>query len=114
MTFARYMALCLDHPEHGYYMQGHERTGVRGDYFTSADLHPIFARLIARQAAEMWEVLGKPARFTWAEMGAGRGWFARDFLAWVSHARADFAAALDYVAVEPGARQREHIQQRLA
>jgi len=113
MTFARYMALCLYHPEHGYYMQGRERTGARGDYFTSADLHPIFARLIARQAAEIWEILGKPARFTWVEMGAGRGWFARDFLAWVAVARPDFRAALDYVAVEPGPRQRDRLLERL-
>ncbi|PYU99073.1 MAG: SAM-dependent methyltransferase [Acidobacteria bacterium] len=114
MIFARYMTLCLYHPEHGYYMQGRERTGVGGDYFTSADLHPIFARLIARQAAEMWEILGKPARFTWVEMGAGRGWFARDFLAWVAAARPDFMAALDYLAVEPGPRQRDRLLERLA
>lgn len=101
ITFERYMALCLYHPEHGYYMQGRERTGVRGDYFTSPDLHPIFARLIARQAAEMWEALRRPAPFTWVEMGAGRGWFARDFLLWVKSARPDFGGALDYVIVEP-------------
>ena len=65
------MALCLYHPEFGYYMRGFERTGIRGDYFTSADLHPIFARLVARQAAEMWRVLGRPSVFTWVEMGAG-------------------------------------------
>ena len=53
VTFERYMALCLYHPEYGYYMRGHERTGARGDYFTSPDLHPIFARLIARQAVEI-------------------------------------------------------------
>lgn len=58
MTFEHYMALCLYHPEFGYYMQGRDRTGVAGDYFTSSDLHPVFARLVARQAAEMWEVLG--------------------------------------------------------
>ena len=78
MTFAEYMLLCLYHPEHGYYTQGGERTGVRGDYFTSPDLHPIFARLLARQAAEMWEILDRPTSFTWVEMGPGRGWFARD------------------------------------
>ena len=71
ITFREYMALCLYHPEHGYYMCGPERTGMRGDYFTSSDLHPIFARLMARQAAEMWEVLGRPTPFTWVEMGAG-------------------------------------------
>jgi SAM-dependent MidA family methyltransferase len=114
VTFERYMQLCLYHPEFGYYMQGRERTGVRGDYFTSSDLHPIFASLIGRQAAEMWEILGRPARFTWVEMGPGRGWFARDFLRWAEEARPDFAAALDYLAVEPGARQREQVLQRVA
>src|SRR5439155_48392 len=69
---------------------------------------------ITRQAAEMWEILGKPARFTWVEMGAGRGWFARDFLAWVAAARPDFMAALDYLAVEPGPRQRDRLLERLA
>ncbi|MGE5325816.1 MAG: SAM-dependent methyltransferase, partial [Deltaproteobacteria bacterium] len=53
MPFSRYMQLCLYHPEFGYYMQEGERTGVAGDYFTSADLHPIFSRLLARQAVEM-------------------------------------------------------------
>jgi SAM-dependent MidA family methyltransferase len=114
ITFEHYMALCLYHPEHGYYMQEHERTGVRGDYFTSPDLHPIFARLIARQAAEMWEILGQPPKFAWVEMGAGRGWFARDFLDWVVRRRPDFAAALDYLIVEPSPRRRARPEENFA
>jgi SAM-dependent MidA family methyltransferase len=113
ITFAHYMALCLYHPELGYYMQGRERTGVRGDYFTSSDLHPVFARLVARQAAEMWERLDRPARFTWVEMGAGRGLFAKDFLAWVKRAEPEFGRALEYVAVEPAPAQRAHLAERL-
>jgi len=114
ITFEQYMSLCLYHPQYGYYMQGRERTGVRGDYFTSPDLHPIFARLIARQAGEMWGRLNRPSPFTWVEMGAGRGWFARDFLQWVATRRPDFAAALDYVAIEPGLAQQARIAERLA
>jgi len=114
ITFERYMATCLYHPEFGYYTQGRERTGVGGDYFTSSDLHPVFARLVARQAAEMWEVLGRPKPFTWVEMGAGRGLFASDFLSWAPRALPEFAAALDYVVIEPGARQRQQIAERLA
>jgi len=53
VTFERYMALCLYRREYGYYTRGHERTAARGDYFTSPDFHPIFARLIARQAVEI-------------------------------------------------------------
>ena len=82
-------------------MRGRERTGARGDYFTSADLHPVFARLTARQVEEMWQHLGRPGRFSLVEVGAGRGWFAVDFLAWTRRAFPDFAAALDYVAIEP-------------
>ncbi len=114
ITFAQYMSLCLYHPEFGYYMQHGERTGVRGDYFTSPDLHPIFARLVARQAAEMWELLGRPAPFTWVEMGPGRGWFARDFLRWVDRARPDFFQSLRYTAIEPAPRQQVWFRERLA
>jgi SAM-dependent MidA family methyltransferase len=114
ITFERYMQLCLYHPEFGYYMQERERTGVEGDYFTSPDLHPVFARLVARQAAEMWDRLGRPAPFTWVEMGAGRGYFARDFLNWTTHAFPDFHAALDYVVVEAGPRRRERALARAA
>jgi SAM-dependent MidA family methyltransferase len=114
MTFERYMALCLYHPEFGYYAQGRERTGAAGDYFTSSDLHPVFARLVARQAAEMWSAMGRPRPFTWVEMGAGRGLFASDFLSWSTGALPEFAAALDYVAIEPGSPQRQRIEARLA
>ena len=114
ITFERYMALCLYHPEYGYYTQGRDRTGVGGDYFTSPDLHPIFARLVARQAAEMWEMLGRPSRFSWVEMGAGRGLFAHDFLDWVKRVLPDFASGLDYAVIEPGPRQCARVRERLA
>ncbi|HUU14124.1 MAG TPA: SAM-dependent methyltransferase [Terriglobia bacterium] len=114
MTFAQYMALCLYHPEHGYYTRGGERTGVRGDYFTSPDLHPIFARLLARQAAEMWEILDRPTPFTWVEMGPGRGWFARDFLGGAREALPDFFASLHYFALEPSALDQARLRERLS
>ena len=108
------MALCLYHPEFGYYMQGQERTGIAGDYFTSPDLHPIFARLVARQAVEMWEILGRPGPFSWVEMGPGRGWFARDFLRWLKSIEPDLFAELDYLVIETGPQQRLRLSARLA
>jgi SAM-dependent MidA family methyltransferase len=113
ITFEQYMDLCLYHPEYGYYMRGAGRTGKQGDYFTSSDLHPIFARLIARQAAEMWATLGRPACFTWVEMGAGRGLFAGDFLDWARKTLPDFCQALRYVAIEPGIHQRDCLMEAL-
>lgn len=113
MTFERYMALCLYHPEFGYYTRGLERTGVRGDYFTSSDLHPIFARLIGRQAEEMWRLMGRPSPFAFAEMGAGRGIFAADFLNWSAKEMPEFYSALEYAAIEPGPESRRRIETRL-
>jgi SAM-dependent MidA family methyltransferase len=94
-------------------MRAGEQTGVRGDYFTSPDLHPIFARLIARQAAEIWEALGNPPNFAWVEMGPGRGWFARDFLDWAKKQRPDFADALRYVVVDPSPDRQKHLLERI-
>jgi len=113
VNFERYMELCLYHPELGYYMQERERTGVEGDFFTSADLHPVFARLVARQAAEMWEILERPKRFLWVEMGAGSGRFAADFLRRVKATRPDFNEALEYVVVEPGPHRRARALDRI-
>ncbi len=108
------MGLCLYHPEYGYYTQGRRRSGAGGDYFTSPDLHPIFARLVARQAVEMWELLGRPSPFHWVEMGAGSGLFAQEFLSWVKSALPDFAGALEYVAIEPSPKQGAFLRERLA
>jgi SAM-dependent MidA family methyltransferase len=112
VPFERYMWFCLYHPEFGYYTRGAERTGARGDYFTSPDLHPIFARLMARQAAEMWELAGRPRPFTWVELGAGRGFFAREFLDWTRRALPAFDSALGYVAVEPSPKTLDQIRRR--
>ncbi len=71
IPFAEFMRECLYHPEHGYYSRLQARR--RGDYYTSVDVHAIFARLIARQLAEMWELLGSPQPFLAVESGAGVG-----------------------------------------
>ena len=59
IPFAEFMRECLYHPQWGYYSKA---DAVRfADFYTSVDVHPIFARLLARQLAEMWE-LGWAAR----------------------------------------------------
>jgi SAM-dependent MidA family methyltransferase len=98
MPFARFMEICLYHPEHGYYTRGIGGGGGR-DYVTSSGIHPAYGALLARQAAEMWRLLGAPERFRFVEFGPGEGRFARDVLD-ASRADAPFARALDYVLVE--------------
>src|SRR5258706_10938809 len=78
LTFADYMRECLYHPLHGYYSKAESKRFA--DYYTSVDVHPIFARLLAHQFAEMWESLSRPREFMLVEGGAGVGRFARQVL----------------------------------
>ncbi len=104
ITFADYMRECLYHPVHGYYSKAESKRFA--DYYTSVDVHPIFARLLARQFAEMWESLGRPADFTLVEAGAGVGRFASQVLDFCEAKLPDFYGALRYVAVERSALRR--------
>src|SRR5712691_2742879 len=75
------MQQALYHPVHGYYASGRAAIGRRGDYFTSVSVGPLFGALLARQFAEVWEKLGRPADFTLVEQGAHDGTLAADVLA---------------------------------
>ena len=105
LTFADYMRECLYHPVHGYYSKAESKRFA--DYYTSVDVHPIFARLLARQFAEMWENLGRPAEFTLVEAGAGAGRFAGHVLDFCEAKLPAFYDVLRYVAVERSALRRE-------
>ena len=51
------MDISLYHPELGYYARAAQKTGRAGDFFTSVDVGPIFGELLAKQFAEMWQIL---------------------------------------------------------
>ncbi len=105
LTFADYMRECLYHPVHGYYSKAEAKRFA--DYYTSVDVHPIFARLLARQFAEMWESLGRPVEFALVEGGAGVGRFAGQALDFCEAKLPGFYKALRYVAVERSSLRRE-------
>ena len=86
ISFKRYMEVCLYHPEFGYYTGGKNRFGREGDFYTSAQLGTLFARLMTRRFEEMRRELGA---LTVLEMGPGRGEFGR-------------ALPFDYISVEYG------------
>ncbi len=93
IPFARFMELALGHPEHGYYARAGLAWGAAGDYESSAEVHPIFGSLWARQIAECWELLGHPASFELVEAGAGSGALAISILHSLREHHADCFAA---------------------
>jgi SAM-dependent MidA family methyltransferase len=79
--FDEFMAVALYHPQGGYYASQANRTGRRGDFFTSVSVGPVFGKLLAAQFVEMRQLLGEPEDFTLVEQGANDGQLLADILA---------------------------------
>src|SRR5438093_13655136 len=78
ITFAEFMEWALYDPEEGFYAR--LPVGEEGHFVTSPHLSPVFGRLVARQVAEFWELLDRPAPFDVIEVGAGDGTLAHQIL----------------------------------
>ena len=109
LTVARYMALCLGHPVHGYYVT-RDPLGARGDFVTAPEISQMFGELIGLWAAAVWQLIGEPVEVRLIELGPGRGTLMADALRAVTVIPA-FRAALRVHLVETSpvleARQRE-------
>jgi SAM-dependent MidA family methyltransferase len=79
MRLDAYMALCLGHPEHGYYMT-RDPFGAGGDFVTAPEISQMFGELVGAWAAAVWEAAGWPEPLVLAELGPGRGTLMRDAL----------------------------------
>lgn len=77
VSFGTYMHLALYGPGVGYYTSGNSQFGRDGDFVTAPELSPLFARVVARQCAEVFAGIDAPAVL---EFGAGSGRLAADLL----------------------------------
>ena len=64
ISFRRFMDLALYHPKLGYYRNGVDPFGARGDFFTAAQLQPVFGEAVAKFASRFANQV--------LELGAGR------------------------------------------
>lgn len=97
ISVARYMELCLGHPQHGYYMRSNP-LGAAGDFITSPEVSQIFGELIGAWLANQWGQMGSPYSAL-VELGPGRGTLMKDALRATSHVRG-FQEAIDVFLVE--------------
>jgi SAM-dependent MidA family methyltransferase len=105
MTFARFMALALYEPGHGYYRRPEAGPGMAGaDFLTAPEAHPIFGATIGRLLEDVWAALGRPDPFVVTEHGAGTGTLALGLFDGLRRRGSDLAAAIRYrpTDVEPG------------
>jgi SAM-dependent MidA family methyltransferase len=73
------MALCLGHPEHGYYAT-RDPFGAAGDFVTAPEISQMFGELVGAWAAQAWADAGAPDPVVLAELGPGRGTLMKDAL----------------------------------
>jgi len=111
------MAAALYDPDHGYYAAGPGRVGRAGDFFTSVSAGPLFGRLLARHARNLWRELDRPHRWRLLELGADAGHLAEDLLDELERLAPEATAGLEYAILEPlpalAAAQRRRLGERV-
>lgn len=79
MPVSRYMALCLGHPVHGYYIT-RDPLGAKGDFTTAPEISQMFGELLGLWAVAAWQQMGSPDTVQLVELGPGRGTLMADAL----------------------------------
>lgn len=88
IPFRDFMELALYHPRYGYYTRLSD-IGPGGDYYTSANIHPLFGELLAEKFVRLFRTMTEAdppaphAQADWltlVEIGAGTGQLAEDIL----------------------------------
>lgn len=101
----RYMALCLSHPEHGYYQQ-RQPFGKTGDFTTAPEISQMFGELVGLWLVHMWQMAGAPASFALVELGPGRGTLMADILR-VARVQPSFLQAAEIYLLENSEKLRD-------
>jgi len=72
LPFSRFMELALYHPESGYYRRGQKVFGREGDFYTAAQLQPVFGRLLDCAFRQLGAPAQSGGRVLVADWGAGQ------------------------------------------
>jgi SAM-dependent MidA family methyltransferase len=101
ISVERYMNLCLNDPQAGYYAT-RPRLGAEGDFITAPHVSQMFGELLGLWAARVWAAMGAPAHVRLVEVGPGDATMIGDVLR-ALRAVPDFEVAAQVWLVEPSA-----------
>ena len=95
------MQQALYHPQHGFYSCGTIRTGQAGDFLTPVSSGKVLGQLLAMQANQLFEALGRPHAIQLVEQGADTGRLACDLLSSIHEDHPLLAASAQFHFLEP-------------
>lgn len=113
MTFARFMELCLYHPELGYYERAKPGIGAQGDYYTSVSVGSLFGEMLGYQFLQWWQNAGQSWPFRIIEAGAHDGRLALDILNFLQAFQAGHDPGFEFWLLEPSLRRQSWQQATL-
>jgi NADH dehydrogenase [ubiquinone] 1 alpha subcomplex assembly factor 7 len=112
MPVRHYMAMCLTHAQHGYYMT-RDPLGSEGDFTTSPEISQMFGELIGLWMASVWRRMGSPNSLRLIELGPGRGTMMLDAIR-AARVMPGFRSALSVHLVETSPALQQRQRQTLA
>ncbi|MBT4016328.1 MAG: class I SAM-dependent methyltransferase [Alphaproteobacteria bacterium] len=112
VTVERWMADCLGHPEHGYYIT-RDPFGTDGDFITAPEVSQMFGELLGLWCAQTWMQMGSPNPVRLIELGPGRGTLMADAMR-AAKALPAFVDAVDIHLVETSPVLREKQKETLS
>lgn len=100
ISFRDYMDLCLYHPMHGYYMNGKEKIGKEGDFYTSSSIGSLLGETLADwiRNQSFWTE-GETAIYL-TEWGGGTGRLAGQMLDALELSDKEFYRRVRYISIE--------------
>ena len=118
ISLSQFLALALQHPQHGYYRQA-TAIGAEGDFITAPEISGLFGESLAIWLVQAWQAMGQPTATEAApcqliEFGGGRGVLMADVLRALHQLAPAMVAHCQVHLVESDSLLRAQQQQRLA
>ncbi|WP_233143909.1 class I SAM-dependent methyltransferase [Lottiidibacillus patelloidae] len=111
ISYATFIQTALYDNEAGYYMKEKQKIGKSGDFYTSTNVHGIFAKVIAKAFIEVFEK--ESISKVICEIGAGTGKFAATVLEEIKHTNEALFHELTYIIIESSPYHRKEQQKIL-
>ncbi|KAJ2833559.1 hypothetical protein FBU31_001887 [Coemansia sp. 'formosensis'] len=109
ISIAQYMQLALTSPIGGYYTRG-QVFGREGDFVTSPEISQMFGEVMAVWYVMHWEMMGRPAKTVFVELGPGRGTLMDDIMRASKRFQSFYASicGIHFVEKSPELRKLQH------